>query len=268
MDCQSCSFHKKCLYIAVFEPPPPPGYTDADKFRQAPRPYIINPPLTSRETFRPGDILDFETVLLGPAVDALPYFIYVFEDMGRRGLGPERGKYELLKVDLLKNGRPTMIYNARNRSITDFTPEEGPIPDPIDARVKFVTLNFLTPLRLKEKGNLVTRLTFPLFFGRLVQRLTLLTTMYIGMADKTRTLDFPSIGSHAEDITIIHDGLRWHDWERYSRRQEAAMKFGGLIGKITFSGPIGLFMPYLRLGEVVNLGQATTFGLGRYALTC
>ena len=43
------------------------------------------------------------------------------------------------------------------------------------------------------------------------------------------------------------------------------MKFGGLMGAITFTGHLGLFMPYLRLAEIINLGQATTFGLGRIA---
>ncbi|HAY22292.1 MAG TPA: hypothetical protein DCY27_09015 [Desulfobacterales bacterium] len=57
--------------------------------------------------------------------------------------------------------------------------------------------------------------------------------------------------------------LHWYDWERYSYSQQERLKLGGLKGAITFAGE-GPFMPYLRLGEQVNLGQGTTFGLGRY----
>jgi len=39
-----------------------------------------------------------------------------------------------------------------------------------------------------------------------------------------------------------------------------------LLGRITFTGDLGPFMPYLRWGEAVNIGQATTFGLGRFHL--
>lgn len=80
---------------------------------------------------------------------------------------------------------------------------------------------------------------------------------------------FPEVGllaAKAADIRVFKNDLHWFDWERYSRRQDASMKFGGLIGRIAFTGDLEPFMPYLRLGQVVNIGQATTFGLGGYRL--
>jgi hypothetical protein len=35
---------------------------------------------------------------------------------------------------------------------------------------------------------------------------------------------------------------------------------------VTFAGPLGPFLPYLRLGEQVHIGQGNTFGLGRYTI--
>ena len=40
------------------------------------------------------------------------------------------------------------------------------------------TLHFLTPLRLKEKSDLVTRVTFPLLLQRLLQRLSFLAACH------------------------------------------------------------------------------------------
>jgi hypothetical protein len=52
----------------------------------------------------------------------------------------------------------------------------------------------------------------------------------------------------------------------YSARQKSTMKLGGLRGKITFTGDLLSFMPFLRLGTEVNVGQGTSFGLGRYEI--
>ncbi len=78
--CSACALRSRCLYVSLFEPPPPPHYPDAAKFAQAPRPYVLNPPLTTRQIFHPGDSIEFALVLIGPAIEALPYFIQVFQD--------------------------------------------------------------------------------------------------------------------------------------------------------------------------------------------
>ena len=44
------------------------------------------------------------------------------------------------------------------------------------------------------------------------------------------------------------------------------MKLGGLRGEITFEGDLSPFMPLLRLGEKVHVGQGTGFGLGGYEI--
>lgn len=274
-DCYSCIMRQKCLYIAIFEPPPPPGYTDAAKFTQAPRPYVLNPPLTTRQSFRPRETLEFDLALLGPAIQALPYFIHIFQEVGRRGLGRERGKYELLQVEVLQNGAALPVYEAATGALTAFAPEQGPVSLPEDDRVTSITLQFLTPLRLKEKGDLVTRLTFPLFFANLSRRLSLLAAFYggngvhgpAGAGAPAVWPDFSSLMAQAPHITITANHLHWYDWERYSRRQDAVMKLGGLVGGITFRGDLGPFLPYLRLGEQVNIGQSTTSGLGRCQMT-
>ena len=86
-DCTTCLLRRQCLYVTFFEPPPPANYPDAAKFSHAPPPYVLNPPLTNRQAFHPKDILDFELVLIGRAIDALPYFVYTFMELGRKGLG-------------------------------------------------------------------------------------------------------------------------------------------------------------------------------------
>jgi CRISPR/Cas system endoribonuclease Cas6 (RAMP superfamily) len=44
------------------------------------------------------------------------------------------------------------------------------------------------------------------------------------------------------------------------------MKFGGLIGSITYEGKFDKFLPLLKLGEFIHIGKNTTFGLGKYKI--
>jgi CRISPR/Cas system endoribonuclease Cas6 (RAMP superfamily) len=260
-ECQNCLVRTRCLYAVLFEPQAPPDHLDAHKFKHAPSSYVLNPPLTKREAFRPGEKLDFELVLIGRAVDALPYFVYTFMEMGKRGIGRERGKYELQSVDVLRNGAPAPVYDGGTKTLISFAPGLNTVTCPADVKCSRVTLEFLTPLRLKVKGDLVTRLSFPILFERLVHRLALLAAFYGKNGDAP---DLAPLFARAQEISVDHDELHWHDWERYSARQQSAMKLGGLRGKITFSGDLGPFMPFLRLGAEVNVGQGTSFGLGRY----
>ncbi|MBM4273114.1 MAG: CRISPR system precrRNA processing endoribonuclease RAMP protein Cas6 [Deltaproteobacteria bacterium] len=262
-NCPSCILRQRCLYVAIFEPPAPTGYSDAAKFSQAPRPYVLNPPLTPRQVFHPDETLDFELVLIGPAISAIPYFIHILEDMGRRGLGSERGKYELQQVMVRQPGGAFPVYANATGALTAFVPESGPMARPEDEQTNKVALEFLTPLRLKEKSDLVTHLSFPLFFDTLSRRLSLLGTFY---GNNIKIPDFSLFRARTEKVDISDNDLRWFDWERYSRRQDAVMKLGGLMGRVTLHGDLGPFIPYLRLAEQVNIGQGTTFGLGRMRL--
>ena len=262
-DCAACLLRRKCLYVSIFEPLPPANYPDAAKFSTAPAPYVLNPPLTSRQAFHPGDLLDFEMVLIGPAIEALPYFIYTFTELGRKGLGRERGRYDLVGVDLLRGGESIRVYDGCTQMLSAYPPNARIEPQPEEDGVSTLTLQLVTPLRLKVKGDLVTQLTFPLFFERLAQRLTLLSAFYNSAATPP---DFSPLISLAQEISVTNTELHWHDWERYSARQKDTMKFGGHKGRIAFAGDLGPFMPWLKLGEMVNVGQSTTFGLGRYEI--
>ena len=259
--CEQCMLRSRCAYATLFEPLAPSGFPDAGKYPHPPAPYVLNPPLNNHEVFRPGQTLDFDLVLMGRAVEALPYFIFSFTEMGRLGLGRERGKFRLGGADLLRNGAAHPVYNGETETLSGLPLEEPFSQHKKNETIETLTLRFLTPLRLKEKGRLVTRLTFPLFFDRLYQRLQLLTAFY---GETSHFPNFQELGKTAKRIQVISQDLHWYDWARYSARQKSLMKLGGLRGTIRFEGNLTPFMPYLRAGEMVNVGQGTSFGLGRF----
>jgi CRISPR-associated endoribonuclease Cas6 len=241
------------------------------KYTAAPHPFILEPPMNNRKSYQKGEDLSFGLTLIGRAVDYLPYFIYAFEELGRIGIGKGRGKYELREVaeeggesegNVLPKKR--VIYSGDTKLLTQTNP---PIqwsdilmnhPEPPNA----IQVSFITPTRIKYKNSLTKDLEFHVFFRNLLRRISLLS--YFHCNHRLDDTGFKDIIQQARNINTVKRSLYWHDWERYSNRQETRMKMGGFMGEITYEGELKKFWPYIRLGEYVHVGKGSGFGLGRY----
>jgi CRISPR/Cas system endoribonuclease Cas6 (RAMP superfamily) len=70
----------------------------------------------------------------------------------------------------------------------------------------------------------------------------------------------------ASAVKRVDQDLKWFDWERYSSRQQATMRMGGLMGRVTFEGNLAPFYMLLEAGEITHVGKGTSFGLGHYRI--
>src|SRR3990167_8020011 len=82
-DCNRCILRFKCAYPYIFDTPVPEDSTRMRKYQTVPHPFVIEPPLESRQLYKPNEPLTFGLTLIGKAVEYLPYFIYTFERLGR-----------------------------------------------------------------------------------------------------------------------------------------------------------------------------------------
>jgi hypothetical protein len=82
-ECDDCLLRHRCIYSYVFETPPPADTERMTKYRRAPHPFIIEPPLDKKTGYAPGEAITFGLVLIGRADDYLPYFIYAFDELGK-----------------------------------------------------------------------------------------------------------------------------------------------------------------------------------------
>ena len=69
--CEGCSLISRCSYPYLFETPAPSSLPETvqRRFRQAPRPYLLEVPLE----YRGEERLELGLALIGRAVDFLPY---------------------------------------------------------------------------------------------------------------------------------------------------------------------------------------------------
>jgi CRISPR/Cas system endoribonuclease Cas6 (RAMP superfamily) len=116
--------------------------------------------------------------------------------------------------------------------------------------------------------NAEAKLTFELLIKNLIRRFSLLSRFHGKELSLMQTELFNELLILASNVNLIDENTYWFDTERYSNRQRARLRFGGLMGSISFSSEhLRQFLPLLLVGEYLNIGSSTTFGLGRLQIS-
>lgn len=264
-DCSRCLIRHTCVYSYVFETPPPADARMMRKYPYAPHPFVIEPPLEDKRKYLPDETLGFGLVLIGRAIDYLPYFVYTFEELGKRGIGKGKGRFTLKRVcSLGADGEERPVYDGTEKVLSGGFPRIAlEDMDRPTSEVREICLSFLSPTRIKYRGRLLLDLNFEILIRNLLRRLSILSYFHCG---QELELDFRGLIARASAVETLNRNLRWYDWERYSHRQGARMRLGGFVGEVAFRGDLTEFFPLLGFGEHVHLGKGTGFGLGQYRI--
>lgn len=261
--CVGCLLQQHCAYGVLFDPSPPPRAEVLSKNEAVPRPFVIGPPLDRRTNLAAGERLDFGLVLIGCATDYLPYFVAVFEELGRRGLTRQSGRFELEQVVAEHPWSGTaLIYAAGEMddsslpvTVADIAAHAATLP------ADRLYLRFLTPTRLIHQKKPVQDPPFHVLVRRLLDRVSSLSYFHCGQRWET---DFKGLIEQAKEVKLTQCDTRWENVERYSGRQQARLSLGGFVGDVVYNGDLRPFLPLLVLGSLVHVGKATVFGNGRY----
>ncbi len=249
-DCDRCILRYNCIYSYIFETP-----SEDKSFSNAPHPFVFNVPLNMKSHYNVGDTLNFEVILIGKGIDYLPYFIYAFETFGRMGIGRERSRFYVKRV---YKGR-RVIYDGERLS--------SGWNKPIQLRVKNIKekklkMTFLSPTKIISKGKILKIPEFANIINALERRISLLKEFHNNQQDFKEK----SLTDSANNIIIIQDNLKEYPFKRYSSRQKRKIVMYGFVGSIVYKGNFTPFMKILRLGEIIHIGKATSFGFGRYKI--
>lgn len=265
--CSQCSIKNSCVYYYVFETPPPRDKQVMRRHPYVPHPFVIDPPLEGKREYKEGDSLSFEMLLIGKAIDYLPYFIFAFDQLGRVGIDRNKGKYELVKAyNIAPSGEERPIYEGDNRKLhpSTLTIDLDSLYQ-ISGPTKRVRLRFLTPTRIKHQGRMVmeTDLRFDILIRSILRRASALAYFH---CDKEWDLNYKEIIDKAKKVRVVERNLRCYEWERFPQDEFVKVNLGGFMGDIEFEGDLTEFMPFLRLGELLHVGKSTSFGLGKYKI--
>jgi hypothetical protein len=262
--CDQCLLHSTCPYGFVFAPQVPANAERLRLNRDIPRPFVIKPPLDGKVLYRPGENLAFDLMLVGKAGDFLPYFLVSFRELGERGIGVGRGRYEIEQVEAIgHNGASQLIYHRSDPVVrTADLPIrwDGPLGrSEIPPKVR---VRFLTPVLLKQGGQWV-KPCFGALMKRLRDRIQALSYFYCG---ETLDMDFQRFGEAADRVASFFHELRWVEEHRRSRQRDIKHSLKGYVGTVSYEGDLEPFWPFLRMGEYLHVGKAAVFGQGWYRI--
>jgi len=257
--CEDCILRMRCAYSYCFETPA----EDIEKARSSnwPHPYILEPPLEEKTKYERGEEMVFNLILLGKGIDYLPYYIFVFDELGKRGIGRRKGRYLLERVES-DDGVPIYINDSNILSYGyEIKTFDNIVKETTDIHSHRIDLRFLTPTRIKYRSHFTKEIDFRILMENLLRRIS-----FISYYHCDEQFDPGDIIGRARIIKTRGVDLHWQDWNRYSTRQNVKMKLGGFIGEISFEGALKEFMPFIKLGEYIHVGKGTSFGLGKYEI--
>lgn len=266
-ECVDCLLRRSCVYSYIFETAPPEDTKVLKLYRTVPHPFVIEPPQSGDRIIKQGDKLTFNLILIGKAVDYLPYFILTFSELGKQGIGRKRSKFVLERVEGLDvTGKVKTIYTCEEETLQNDYPllEASQLNHTeISKDNSQVELDFLTPFRVRFDGKITDDIKFHVILRNLIRRVSSLLYFHCG---KDLECDFKTYIKEAEKIKTVSYDLQWFDWERYSTRQKRKMTLGGVLGQVKYEGNLKPFLQFLKLGEYIHAGKGTSFGLGKYRI--
>lgn len=251
-NCRECPLYQSCYYAYIFETIPDPSKPlpfNFHKYPSIPHPYVLEPPEEQKTVYQKGEAFTLQILLFGKATEYVPHFVLALQLAGEHGVGKGNKKFRINNY--------SVSTGELNITIEEPVKEASP-PD------QELTLDFATPLRLVYQGKLVKRLEFHYLIRNLLRRVT--SIYYFHCNPHLPQIPVDSLIGFAEKVEIKEENLHWMDWERYSYRQGRRMLLGGLVGRVTFVGPLSPFYSILKAGELLHLGKNTSFGLGKYKI--
>lgn len=247
---------------------------------QAPRPYIINPPLDDgRTAYGPGEHLAFDLLLAGDATDLFPYVVLALDRLAYEGLGmwisngngrPQRGTARVTRIDavhpLTGECSPVLRPNSRTVQVpalpvthAHVLAAAGRLPRRGDLR-----LYFITPMRLVDREQLVKTPYFRPLLHRLVERIKSLADNFGG---GPVTFQIRELRDLADEVALVENHTSWLDLRGYSTRLGRQQVIGGLVGWATYRAADWTpFLPWLIWGTLLHAGKNAVKGDGWFGM--
>ncbi len=245
-------------------------YLESDD--QASKPFALEPPLTERTDVKAGELLQFRLTIFGDAVDGVGELVAALKRWGTNGLGPQRAPFTLVDIAVRQAIGPAISLSPRSlsraagmaKSVAQLaTAANGSqiLPDAVNSLV--VTAE--TRLRIQHRGELLRAAPAPEVLMSAVGQRLLAVAAVAGVTELPTLRELLGNRDVVTDCHLSADYTHYADWQRYSLRDECHVPLGGVVGAWVYEGKVAPLLPWLAVGQWLQLGNKTTFGFGRFS---
>jgi hypothetical protein len=230
-----------------------------------PRPFVFRARHLGGRTVAPGETFCFDVHVFSLDRDVIAYFILTFAALAREGLGPRRGKADLLRVRTISFDRvpsQTVYESARHMIASDLAPAAIDLT-PRATAPRRIRVDFLSPTELKHEHKIASRPDFPILFGRIRDRISTLRSLY---GPGPLEIDFQASNADAAAVRMTRCEMRRRESARRSTRTGQSHSIGGFVGTAEYEGDLTEFLPYLEAGRWTGVGRQVVWGKGEIAV--
>lgn len=242
--------------------------------------------------YRPGERFEFGLTLYAQALQLFPYVVLTVKTFEDGGLGRRmeraggqwlRGTVCVREVwaenPLTGERQPVLASGGDMVQVPDIPITHGQVckfaseqeGKPASEQVGksgsgCVTLRFLTPTRLVERGRLVKphAFRFKPLLQRLLDRLEALSRDF---SDTKLDVDFSGLVAASENVHVVDNRLWWEELRSYSTRRRTDSPTSGLLGTVILEADDWHpFLPWLVWGQFLHVGKDAVKGNGWYVL--
>jgi len=246
-----CIIRQKCFYAQIFE---------ADQESRSARvpPYVIDIAAVGGEGSgeTEGADLSFDILLFGTSLANFEFFLLVFSEMGRQGIGKQRIKSRRVEI---KGADGRLIYSSEQDKIINAPVSSTFIFSTVEP-VERVRVSYRSPLRLLKNGRLIEVPDFESLIRSALRRFIYL----MNLNNQSVSLPTSELVAQSAQVQTVSSTLQWVNQVRTSNRSKLKMNLGGMIGAQEFVGRIlPLHLDLLNFAAIFHLGKNSTFGLGK-----
>jgi hypothetical protein len=202
-----------------------------------PRPFVLRAAHLDGKRFEPGETFSLDLHLFDLRRPLHDIFTRAFGEWAHTGLGPRRGRVELLGEGV---GEAVSVNLAA-----------GP-------ETSKCSLAFRTPTELKGTPS-SREIPFGVLFARARDRISTLRGLY---GEGPLAIDFRALAERADLVRTVHCDLQYREVWRRSSRTGAEHGIGGVTGRVDYAGDLTELLPYLRAVWWTGVGRHTVWGNG------
>ncbi len=232
-----CPQRESCAYARIFEAASS-GRSGPSGLGDRPRPFAFRAAYLDGQTLQPQQRFWFGLNLFEARDPPLEILAQVFARLAKDGLGPLRGRADVVSVEQRKVSLSLVAAPAESRTLE---------------------VEFVTPTELKSADGLVARPEFEILFARVRDRVSTLRELY---GPGPLEIDFRAMGERAAAVRMTRCELRQVNRARRSSRTGQRHGIGGFVGMVEYQGQLGEFLPYLKAAQWTGVGRHCGWGNG------